>query len=140
MAKQPLLPAFLSKDVDFYKIMVFLAPCQAIPLPKIRSQIIVMEGAAITINNGSSGYLYLIEAKVIICIMVRYTTNPRIGVKYLNISRLVIKVAKAKKIIGNKDMVVIKAIELCFTNGVYGDNLQNRKNFTRAISKNLFGS
>ena len=47
---------------------------------------------------------------------------------------------KADKIIGIKDKVVIKAIEFCCTNGVYGVNLQNLKNFTIAISKNLFGS
>ena len=43
---------------DFFWSVIFL--------PKIRFQTSEREGAAITINKGSSGYLYLIEPIVII--------------------------------------------------------------------------
>ena len=98
------------------------------------------EGAAITINRGSSGNLYLTDPMVIIWIKVKYAMNPNKGVSCLNEFFLVIRVAMASKITGNKDRVAIIADGLFCTIGVYGINRQNRINFTPAIFIKWLGS
>ena len=67
----------------------------------IRSQAKTRDGAANMISNGSRGNLYRTEPMMTMYTKVRYTNNPSMGVRYQNISRLVIKVTNANKINGN---------------------------------------